>query len=90
MGIQKINEFPEGSGNLSNDDVFIFMDDPSGSGITKKISLSQISSAIGGIPSNTGMVPNSTSITNIVSISQADYDAIVTKDSNTLYIVIPS
>lgn len=48
MTIKRINEFPEGSGSLSNDDVFLFMDDPSGSGITKRISLSQISSAIGG------------------------------------------
>jgi hypothetical protein len=39
MPILRINEFPEGSGNLSDDDVFLFMDDPSGSGITKKISL---------------------------------------------------
>jgi hypothetical protein len=46
MGITRINQLPDGSGNLSNDDVFIFMDDPSGSGITKKISLSQISSSI--------------------------------------------
>ena len=48
MSIKRINEFPEGSGSLSNDDIFIFMDDPSGSGITKKISLSDISNAIGG------------------------------------------
>lgn len=48
MGIKRINQFPDGSGSLSSDDVFLFMDDPSGSGITKKISLSQISSAIGG------------------------------------------
>lgn len=88
MSIKKINEFPEGSGSLSNDDIFLFMDDPSGSGITKKISLSQISSSIdAGIPSNTGLVPNSTSITNIVSISQANYDAIVTKNSSTLYVI---
>lgn len=40
-----------------------------------------------GIPSNTALVPNSISITNIVSISQANYDAIVTKDSSTLYII---
>jgi hypothetical protein len=40
-----------------------------------------------GIPSNTGLVPNSTSITNIVSISQANYDALVTKNSTTLYVI---
>ena len=48
MPILRINEFPEGSGVLTNDDVFLFMDDPSGSGVTKKISLSDISTAIGG------------------------------------------
>ena len=42
MSIIRVNQLPEGSGNLTNDDIFIFMDDPSGSGITKKISLSQI------------------------------------------------
>jgi len=42
MSIKRINEFPDGSGSLSNDDVFLFMDDPSGSGITKKISLSDL------------------------------------------------
>lgn len=40
-----------------------------------------------GIPSNTGLVPNSVSITNMVSISQANYDAIVTKNSSTLYVI---
>jgi hypothetical protein len=40
-----------------------------------------------GIPSNTGLVPNSISITNIVSISQANYDALVTKNSSTLYVI---
>jgi hypothetical protein len=65
------------------------MDNPSDSGITKKIALSEITSTIatGLIPSNTGLVTNSVSITNIVSISQANYDALVTKDSSTLYVI---
>lgn len=45
-GIVRLNELPEGSGSLSNDDIFVFMDDPSGGGVTKKISLSQIGTAI--------------------------------------------
>ena len=58
MGIKRINEFPEGSGSLSSDDVFLFMDDPSGSGITKKISLSQISIAapVQSVAGRTGIV----------------------------------
>lgn len=46
--IVRLNELPEGSGSLTNDDILLFMDDPSGSGISKKISLSEISNAIGG------------------------------------------
>jgi hypothetical protein len=157
MSIKRINQFPEGSGSLTSDDVFLFMDDPSNGGTTKKISLNQIGNAIGGnasilkstyssgneggeiqlakpvnsslsgtviidlyqnklrifesdgnsrggyfdlttmgnnastnlfgIPSNTGLVPNSVSITNMVSISQSNYDAIATKDPSTLYII---
>lgn len=89
MSIKRINEFPEGSGLLSNDDMFLFMDNPSGSGITKKIALSQITSIIiaGLVPSNTGLVPNSIGITNIISISQSNYDSLATKDANTLYII---
>lgn len=52
MGITRLNNLPDGSGNLTNDDLFLFMDDPSGSGVTKKISLSQLSSAVGGGISN--------------------------------------
>jgi hypothetical protein len=48
MSIQRINQFPEGSGTLSNDDIFLVMDNPSGSGQTKKISLSTLSSVLGG------------------------------------------
>jgi hypothetical protein len=89
MSIKRINEFPEGSGNLSSDDVFLFMDNPSDTKITKKIALSQITSSIatGLIPSNTGLVLNSASITNIVSISESNYNSLATKDASTLYIV---
>lgn len=47
MGIVRLNELPEGSGNLTNDDIFVFMDNPGASGITRKISLSELSEAIG-------------------------------------------
>lgn len=47
MSVKRFYDFPDGSGNLSNDDIFLFMDDPSGSGITKKISLLEISNSIG-------------------------------------------
>lgn len=47
MGIQRFYQFPEGSGSLSGDDVFLFMDNPSSSGVTKKIALSDLIDAIG-------------------------------------------
>lgn len=46
--IKRLKDFPDGSGSLTSDDVFIFMDNPSASGVTKKISLSQIASFVVG------------------------------------------
>ncbi|NDB58014.1 hypothetical protein EB001_06170 [bacterium] len=46
-GITRLNQLPDGSGLLSNDDIFLMMDDPSGSAVTKKVSLSQLGAAIG-------------------------------------------
>ena len=85
MSIKKINEFPEGGSTLSPDDIFLFMDDPSDAALTKKVSLSTLQSGL--VKSNTSLVNNSVSITNIVSISQNNYDSLATKDPNTLYII---
>lgn len=46
MPIVRLNQLPEGSGNLSSDDLFVFMDSPSSGGITKKINLSELTSII--------------------------------------------
>ena len=43
MPIKRLDEFPTGSGSLTNDYLFLFMDDPSGGRITKKISLNELS-----------------------------------------------
>jgi len=142
MSIKKINQFPVGSGSLTSDDIFLFMDDPSGAAVTKKISLEELSNAIGvvgsggnpfdqslntadeptfarlniespdtelvyvqlspsgirfsdgseqnqaAVVSNTGNISGATSINNIVKISQTNYDNIVTKDPNTLYVIV--
>jgi hypothetical protein len=84
MSIKRINEFPVASG-LTSDDIFLIMDDPSGSAITKKVSLSTLQSGL--VQSNTSLVSNSVSITNMISISQSNYDALETKDPNTVYII---
>lgn len=41
-----------------------------------------------GVTSNTSGITGATAITNIVKISQAGYDALVTKDPNTIYIIV--
>ena len=84
MSIQRINEFPVASG-LTSDDIFLIMDDPSGSALTKKVSVSVLHSVL--VQSNTSLVNNSVRITNMISISQSNYDSLVTKDANTLYII---
>jgi hypothetical protein len=84
MSIQRINDFPIAS-ELTSDDIFLIMDDPSGSALTKKVSVSVLHSGL--VQSNTGLVNNSIRITNMISISQSNYDALATKDPNTLYIV---
>jgi len=84
MSIQRINEFPLASG-LTSDDIFLIMDDPAGSALTKKVPVSVLQSGL--VQSNTSLVNNSIHITNMISISQSNYDALATKDPNTLYIV---
>lgn len=46
MGIKRLDDLPEGSGSLTSDDILIFVDNPSGSGVTKKINLGQIAGMI--------------------------------------------
>jgi hypothetical protein len=57
MTIKRIKDLPENDGSISNDDIFLFMDDPAGEGVTKKISLSELSNAIGPV----GYSPSGTS-----------------------------
>jgi len=58
MGVVRINELPEGSGSVTNDDLFVFMDDPSGSAITKKVSLTSLNSLTEVSISATGTINN--------------------------------
>ena len=47
MAIIRINELPSGSGNLSPDDLIVFMDDPSGSKLTKRLTAQELTDFIG-------------------------------------------
>jgi len=55
-----------------------------GEGITFSDGTSQKTA---GVVSDTNLVPNSTRIVNMVSISQSDYDSLGTKDPSTLYVI---
>jgi hypothetical protein len=54
MAIIRINELPSGSGNLTDDDLLVFMDDPSGSANTKNISLNELKQNISTNINNSG------------------------------------
>lgn len=59
-----------------------------GDGVTEYNSLSSISGGGGvtnGVVSNTAGIPNASRVTNIVSMSQSDYDNLEVYDNNTLY-----
>lgn len=95
MSIKRFNEFPDGSGNLTSDDIFLFMDDPSNGASTKKISLAALADVLdvdgisnNYISSNTTDIIGASSISNIIQISQSNYDAIPTPDPQTLYIIV--
>jgi len=64
MSIIRINQLPDGSGNLSGDDVLLFMDNPSNDGVTKQISLNELIDTIG-VVSISGSIGLATSITGI-------------------------
>ena len=70
MIIKRINEFPEGSGSLSSDDIFLFMDNSSASGVTKKITLNEISN----------IILASGYITSGTDTAQVGYRAVFTQD----------
>jgi len=54
MDIKRIKDFTDGSSSLSPDDIFLVMDNPSGTGTTKQVSLADLTSSIlassGGTP----------------------------------------
>lgn len=47
MAIIRINELPSGSGNLTPDDLIVFMNDPSGLKNTQKLTIEELTSIIG-------------------------------------------
>jgi hypothetical protein len=83
MGIKRINEFPSISGALSDDDLFLMMDDPaSSSGITKSSSLELLKQNIYNSPAFTGtpLAPTAASGTNTDQIATTSF--VITEVSN--------
>lgn len=88
MPVLKVNEFPDGSGNLTSDDVFLFVDDPTSSGVTKKISLSNLIDTIGVVTvSGSGAPFNVTTVdlhnggvqnAQVLQFTDTDYQSVIT------------
>jgi hypothetical protein len=72
---KKINEFPSGSGTLSDDDIFLMMDNPLNGGITKSLSLSSLKQNIYSSPTLTGipLAPTASSGTNSNQIATTSF-----------------
>ena len=51
MAVTRINQLPSGT-SVTNDDIFLFMDDPSGVAVTKRVSASVLRSSILSEPAN--------------------------------------
>ncbi len=89
MSIKRFKDFPSGSGSLSADDIFLFMDSPDNTGVTKKISLAQLTDAIG-IVAVSGASADTEDITfsgSIISTANTDQSmTITTNGSANIYI----
>jgi len=87
MAIKRINEFTSGSGTLTGDDIFLIMDDPSGSAITKHVSLNSIIESSDAVISDTSIVAGSgTEVNNIVILDQSTYNNIAPQ-SGVVYLI---
>jgi hypothetical protein len=83
MTIKKINQFPDGSGNFTADDMLLFMDNPGVSGITKYISIANSKL----VRSDNSGITGASGINNIVVMNSGDYNNI-TPNPNTLYFIV--
>lgn len=86
MADVKISQLPAGSAVGTS----VVPVSDSGGTVTNKITLADIAALAtsnGAVASNTTLAGGGTSITNIVTLTQAAYDAIVSKDANTIYFI---
>jgi len=84
----RLKDLTDGSSSVSDDDLLMIMDDPSSSGTTAKISVSNFIDGLKILRSDSEDINGATEITNIVVISQTDYDALSFYALNTLYFII--
>ncbi len=88
MPIIRINQLPEGSGSLTSDDILLMMDDPSGSGVTKKITVNELSDLIGSV------ISIRKSYTLFKTTTDNTANVVLTKDGNSAtssnILIIPS
>lgn len=87
MPIKRINQFVSGSGTLTGDDIFLMMDDPDGSAVTKQVSLNQIIESSNAVISDISVVNNSGEpVDNVITLTQSEYDNIVPQ-SGVIYLI---
>lgn len=76
MPILRIDEFPSGSGSITNEDLLLFLDDPNGLSITKHMRISDITSApnkyYGAFYDTTTQINTTISGVNTVTINTTD------------------
>ena len=80
MSIKRFNNFPDGSGSLTSDDILLFMDDPTNSGVTKKIAFSQMTNGL--VKSDVVGITGASGINNIVGKNALNLYDNITNNAN--------
>lgn len=70
--IKRISDLPSSDNNLTDDDILVFMDDPSGSKITKKVPLSELKTFLGSSSEGTGNVVSVNGKVGVVVLNKSD------------------
>lgn len=87
--IQPTHELQSIGENLADNDIFAVLDvsEVEADAQPKKVTASGFFASVGGLRSVTTNISGASQVTNIVSLSQAQYDAISSPDATTLYVI---
>lgn len=89
--LQSVHELQAIGASAAADDIVALLDvsEVDADAQPKKITLQQVVEPTTAVKSNTSGITGSDQITNMVSLTQAEYDAIVFPDASTFYIITP-